>query len=77
MNKLWKKYKELPIQAKATICYTICNIMQRGISIITIPAYTRILTKEQYGTYSVFLSWIEIFEIIATLRLAWCDFVVR
>ncbi|CCX89042.1 flippase Wzx [Clostridium sp. CAG:590] len=76
MNKLWKKYKELPIQAKATICYTICNIMQRGISIITIPAYTRILTKEQYGTYSVFLSWIEIFEIIATFRLAWGGFVV-
>lgn len=76
MNKYYQKYKQLPIQGRATIWYTICNILQRGISVITIPAYTRILTKEQYGSYSVFLAWIEIFEIVATFRLAWGGFVV-
>lgn len=76
MNQLYQKYKQLPIQGRATIWYTICNILQRGISIITIPAYTRILTKEQYGTYSTFLAWIEIFEIIVTFRLAYGGFVV-
>lgn len=76
MKQLYQKYKQLPIQGRATIWYTICNILQRGISIITIPAYTRILTKEQYGTYSAFLAWIEIFEIIVTFRLAYGGFVV-
>lgn len=76
MNKYIQKYKQLPIQGRATICYTICNILQRGISLITIPAYTRILTDEQYGAYSVFLAWLEIFEIITTFRLAWGGFVV-
>lgn len=76
MNKYYQKYKQLPIQGRATIWYTICNILQRGVSVITIPAYTRILTKEQYGSYSVFLAWVEIFEIIATFRLAWGGFVV-
>lgn len=76
MNKYYQKYKQLPIQGRATIWYTICNILQRGVSLITIPAYTRILTEEQYGSYSVFLAWVEIFEIIATFRLAWGGFVV-
>lgn len=76
MNKFYQKYKSLPIQGRATLWYTICNILQRGISLITIPAYTRILTEEQYGSYSVFLAWLEIFEIIATFRLAWGGFVV-
>ncbi len=76
MNKFYQKYKGLPIQGRATLWYTICNILQRGISIITIPAYTRILTEEQYGSYSVFLAWLEIFEIIATFRLAWGGFTV-
>lgn len=76
MKQLYQKYKQLPIQGRATIWYTICNILQRGISIITIPAYTRILTEEQYGTYSTFLAWIEIFEIITTFRLAYGGFVV-
>ncbi len=76
MKKLYQKYKQLPIQGKATICYTICNILQRGISIIIIPAYTRLLSKAQYGEYSVFLSWLEIFEIIATFRLAGEGYVV-
>lgn len=76
MNKYYQKYKQLPIQGRATICYTLCNILQRGISIITIPAYTSIMTTEEYGVYGVFLSWLEIFEIIATFRLAWGGFVV-
>ena len=76
MNKFYQKYKQLPLQGRATICYTICNILQRGISYLTTLIYTRIMTTEQYGSYSVFLAWLEIFEIIATFRLAWGGFVV-
>ncbi len=75
-NKFYQQYENLSIQSRATICYTLCNILQRGISLITIPAYTRILSQEQYGEYSVFLSWIEIFEIIATFRIAYGGYVV-
>lgn len=75
-KKYYQKYKKLPIQGRATICYTLCNILQRGVSLITIPAYTRILSTEQYGDYSAFLSWLEIFEIVATFRIAYGGFVV-
>ena len=71
-----KKYKNLSVQARAAIWYTICNLLQKGILIIAVPIYTRILTTEQYGSYSVFLSWLEIFEIVATFRLSWEGYMV-
>lgn len=66
----------MSLQVKATFWYTICNILQKGISLIAVPVYTRIMTTEQYGSYSVFLSWLEIFEIIATFRLSWGGYTV-
>ena len=71
-----KKYTSLSLQAKAAIWYTVCNLLQKGISLIAVPLYTRILTPEQYGAYTVFLSWLEIFEIIATFRLSWSGYIV-
>ena len=76
MHNLFNKYRSLSLQAKAAIWYTVCNIMQKGISLIAVPIYTRILTTEQYGAYTVFLSWLEIFEIIATFRLSWGGYIV-
>lgn len=76
MTKLLKKYTSLSLQAKAAIWYTVCNLLQKGISLIAVPLYTRILTPEQYGAYTVFLSWLEIFEIIATFRLSWGGYIV-
>lgn len=65
------KYRSQPVQAKAAVWYLVCNFLQKGISLITVPLYTRLLTTEQYGAYQVFLSWVEIFEIVTTLRLSW------
>lgn len=76
MRKIIRFYNELPILAKATIWFTMCNILQKGISFVTLPVYTRLMTTEQYGVYNVFLSWLEIFEIIATFRLSWGGYVV-
>lgn len=72
MNKiktLLGKYNAISVQAKASIWYTICNILQKGISFITVPIYVRILTTAEYGKYSVFQSWRDILLIFATLNL--------
>ncbi|MBD5554757.1 MAG: oligosaccharide flippase family protein [Roseburia sp.] len=71
-----KKYNAMSLQVKAAFWYTVCNILQKGISLIAVPIYTRIMTAEQYGAYSVFLSWLEIFEIVATFRLSWGGYIV-
>lgn len=68
------KIKNAPITVKATISYTVCNILQRCISFITLPLFTRILTTEQYGQSTVYNSWIGLFSILITLNLAYGSF---
>ncbi len=69
MTNPLKKYKLLPIGARASFWYMICNLLQKGISFIVVPIYTRLLTTAEYGEYSVFFSWQSIFIIFATLNL--------
>lgn len=64
-----EKYKATPLQARASVWYTICNILQKGISFLIVPIYVRMLTTAEYGQYSVFQSWRDILIIFATLNL--------
>ncbi|MCR4933876.1 MAG: oligosaccharide flippase family protein [Lachnospiraceae bacterium] len=67
--KMWGKYKNLPVQAKASIWYTICSFFQKGISFIVVPIYIRLLSTAEYGEWSVFQSWAGILIIFASLNL--------
>ena len=69
IRKILKKYHELSIVAKASIWFVFCSIMQKGVAFITIPIFTRLMTTEQYGQFSVYSSWLTIFTVITTLRL--------
>ena len=69
-QKIIKKYNSLTPQIKATFWFFICSVLQRGISTITTPIFTRLLTTAEYGQYSVFNSWLTIVQIIVTLDLA-------
>ena len=69
MNNIFKKRKEMPIQAKASLWYTICNFFQKGISFVVVPIYIRLLTTAEYGEWSVFQSWRDILIIFASLNL--------
>lgn len=66
---LLRKYKDLKAPAKAALWFTVSNILQKGISFISTPIFTRIMSKEQYGAYSVYQSWYSIVIIFATLNL--------
>ena len=63
------KYQAMGAPAKAAAWYTICNILQKGISFIVVPIYVRVLSTAEYGQYTVFQSWREIIVILATLNL--------
>lgn len=54
---------------KIAIWYTIGNVLSRGITFITTPVFTRLLTTNQYGEFSNFTSWISIVLVLATLDL--------
>lgn len=69
IKNLRKKYGKLNIAVKASLWFTLCSIIQKGISILTLPIFTRIMTTKQYGEYSVFLTWFNILIIIITLNI--------
>ena len=75
MKRLINKYKSFPVQVKASFWFLVCSFLQRGISVITTPIFTRLISTEDYGQYGVFNSWLEIIGIFVTLRLYYGVFV--
>ncbi len=69
-----KSYKNAPVAAKASVAYTVCNILQKSLSFITVPLFTRLLTTDEYGEFSVYSSWQGIFAIFLTLNLPYGSF---
>ena len=69
MGKILVKYKNMGVQAKAAIWFTFCSILQKGISMITVPIFTRLLTTNEYGIYSIYLSWLNILTVFTSLNL--------
>lgn len=68
-QKLKNKYNNLSPQIRATFWFLICSVLQRGISTITTPIFTRLLSTSEYGQFGVFNSWLSIVQIIVTLEL--------
>ena len=56
--------------AKASIVLMMTQMVQKGLQILTSPILTRLLSTEEYGQVSVFLSWYEILFIFTGLGLA-------
>ncbi len=66
---LKESYLHLPMQVKAAFWFTICNFLQRAVSMLTTPVFTRILSTDQYGRFSTYLSWENVLMIVVSLTL--------
>ena len=66
-----KKYKQMPVQIRASFWFLIASFLQRGISVITTPIFTRLLSTSEYGHFNVFVSWQDILKVIVILYLPW------
>ena len=64
------KYSQVPSSVRASFWFAACSVLQKGIQFITIPLFTRLLTTEQYGQFSLYQSWLNLLTIFATLNLA-------
>lgn len=69
IKKLWQKYTGLSVQKRAAFWFLICSFLQRGISTVTTPIFTRLLTTEEYGQFTTYYSWLSIVTIFVSLRL--------
>ena len=66
-----KKIKNIPQGVKASVGFFLASVVTKGIAYITTPVYTRLLTTEEYGQVSVFLTWVQVFGIIAMFCLSY------
>lgn len=71
LSELKRPYSRLSEPVKASFWFTVCSVVQKGISLITVPIFTRLMTTEQYGQYSLYLSWDSIIIVFATLNLSY------
>ena len=64
------RFRDASPAVKASMAYMVCTFLQKGVSLLTTPIFTRLLTTEQYGYYSVYNSWLAVIKIFSTLMLA-------
>lgn len=69
IDKGKKRYEAVSKPVKASVWFVICFIIQRGMQFLSMPIYTRIMTQEDYGIYSVFLSWFNVICVFTSLNL--------
>ncbi len=68
------RFKDISVEVRASAAYALCSILQNALSFITLPIFTRLLTVEQYGQYTIYASWSAILSIFLTLNLPYGSF---
>lgn len=70
MGNLKKHPVSMSPSAKSSIALFFASLVSSGISYMVTPVYTRILPEEVYGQAAVFMTWFNLFGIIAMFGLA-------
>lgn len=70
INNGVQKIRGLSEPVKASLAFAACSIVQKGIGFLTTPIFTRLMSIEEYGTYSIYLSWYSIVILISSLNLS-------
>lgn len=68
--KTGRRNKEKSEPAKAAMWFIVCGFLQKGFSTITTPVYTRLMTTEEYGQFSVYSSIYGILIVIVSFNIS-------
>lgn len=74
LSKCLTRFKNIPLEARVSMAYAICSILQNCLGFITLPIFTRIMTTEQFGQFTIYSSWSAILVIFITLNLPYGSF---
>jgi len=66
---LKEKVHKIPLGARAAIVYTIASVFSRGLSMITVPIFTRIMSTSEIGMVNLYNSWYSLLNVVVTLSL--------
>lgn len=62
-------FKSLSPAAKSSLALLFANLVMKGLSLISGPIFTRIMSSSQYGIVNTFMSWQMLLSTIVTLNL--------
>lgn len=74
ISKLFQKYVSLPVPVKASLWFMACSIVQKCVSLLTTPIFTRVMDQTQYGQFTHYNSWLNVICIFTTLNLQYGSF---
>lgn len=63
------KYRSLSVPVKASFFFIFCGAFKDLVDVIATPIFTRILTTDEYGLFTIYNSWYQIVRIFTTLGL--------
>lgn len=69
MSALLNKIKKIPVGFKAAGVYTLASVFSRGLSIITVPIFTRLMSSTEIGVVNLYNSWHSMLSVVVTLSL--------
>ena len=67
--RLLKKYNGISKPAKASLWFVLCSMIQKCVSFLTTPLFTRLMSADDFGVLSTYTSWQSILAIFLTLDL--------
>ena len=67
--KLRSAYQEMAPAVRTSIWFTLCNFLQRGTALITVPIFTRLLTTDEYGICNIYFAWFDVFLMFTSLKM--------
>ena len=59
----------LRLPAKASFVYAISGFVSRALGLLFTPVFTRLLSKSEYGVFSLFLGWLTVYSAVSTLEI--------
>lgn len=69
MNKYLKKYKMMSVVSKASFWALVSGVIQKGVSVLATPVFTRVLSPDEYAQYALYQSWQDIIIIFVSLNV--------
>lgn len=69
-RRFTRKYRELSLPIKVSFWFFFCTALQKGLSFIMTPVFTRLLTTYEYGITNVYSSWEQIMVIFVTFGVS-------
>jgi len=67
MNRVRSIFHDELVQG--SVWYTVSNFLVKGVTFLTIPLFTRMMTTSQYGVVNNFTAWVSITTILVGLNL--------